>query len=65
MEKARNKARIRLANYMMVATLIACVFMAISGKRALERGDTVHKANIEWHKRVKEDDLRKKKEAEE
>lgn len=54
-EKARNRTRIRLANYMMLATAIACLLMVISGKKAAERGESVQKANIEWHRRVNED----------
>lgn len=61
MEKARNRARIRLANYMMLATAFACLMMIISGKKAAERGETVQKANIEWHRRVYEEDMKKKK----
>ncbi|GLV42170.1 Listerin E3 ubiquitin protein ligase 1 [Carabus blaptoides fortunei] len=60
-EKARNKARIRIANIMILMTALACLGMIISGKRAAERGDTVQKANIEWHNRVKEDALKNAK----
>lgn len=52
-EKARNRFRIRLANYMMVGTLFACLVMVISGKRASERGESVSQANMEWHRRLK------------
>lgn len=54
-EKARNKARIRLANIMMLMTAMACIGMVISGKRAAERGESVQKANLEWHKRINEE----------
>lgn len=60
-EKARNKARIRIANIMMLMTALACLGMVISGKRAAERGESVQKANIEWHKRVREDDMKNAK----
>lgn len=52
MEKARNKARIKLANYMMAATVLACLGMVISGKRAAERGETISKMNLDWHKEI-------------
>ncbi|XP_044726681.1 UPF0389 protein CG9231 [Chrysoperla carnea] len=52
MERARNRARIRIANYMMAATAIACIAMAISGKRAAERGESVQKMNLDWHKEM-------------
>lgn len=48
-EKARNKARIRVANYMILATIIACIGCVISGKRAASRGESVQKSNMAWH----------------
>lgn len=48
-EKARNKARIRIANYMIVATIIGCIGCIISGKRAASRGESVQKSNMAWH----------------
>lgn len=54
MEKARNRIRIRLANIMMALTAIGCVFMVISGKKAAERGETVQKQNLDWHKEYNE-----------
>lgn len=59
-EKASSRARIRIANYMMAATALACLVMIISGKRAAERGETVQKANVEWHRRVKEEEEKRK-----
>lgn len=50
MEKARNRIRIRVANIMMALTAIACVFMIMSGKKAAERGESVQKENLDWHK---------------
>lgn len=43
-----------MANYMMLATVIGCIFMVISGKKAQERGDTVQKMNLDWHKEYNE-----------
>lgn len=54
MERTRNKIRIKLANIMMALTAIACVFMVISGKKAAERGESVQKANLDWHKEYNE-----------
>uniref|UniRef100_A0A1L8DUS6 Protein with signal anchor n=1 Tax=Nyssomyia neivai TaxID=330878 RepID=A0A1L8DUS6_9DIPT len=65
MEKSRSKARIRISNYMIVATLVGCIIMGkflplvYSGKQAAERGDTVSKINRDWHENLKE---QKKKE---
>lgn len=49
MEKVRNKFRIRVANIMMLLTIVGCVFMVISGKKAVEKGDSVQKMNQDWH----------------
>jgi hypothetical protein len=50
MEKVRNRIRIRVANIMMALTAIGCIVMVMSGKKAAERGDTVQKQNLDWHK---------------
>ncbi|EAT34069.1 AAEL013655-PA [Aedes aegypti] len=50
MERCRNQVRIKIANYMMLATAIGCIIMIISGKKAQERGDSVQKMNLDWHK---------------
>ncbi|XP_055609394.1 UPF0389 protein CG9231 [Uranotaenia lowii] len=54
MERCRNQVRIKIANYMMVATALGCILMIISGKRALERGESVQKMNLDWHKEYNE-----------
>lgn len=48
-EKVRNKFRIRVANIMMLLTMIGCILMVISGKKAVEQGDSVMKMNQDWH----------------
>lgn len=53
-ERARNRMRIRIANYMMLATAIGCIGMIYSGKQAAKRGESVQKQNLEWHKEIKE-----------
>lgn len=50
MERARNRFRIKIANYMMGLTVVGCIIMIYSGKKAAERGETVSKANLDWHK---------------
>lgn len=62
MERCRNQVRIKLANYMMIATVIGCVIMILSGKKAQERGETVQKMNLDWHKEYNEN-ARKEMEA--
>lgn len=41
--------RIRVANYMALATIIGCFIMIYSGKKAASRGDFVAKQNLDWH----------------
>ncbi|ETN67021.1 growth and transformation-dependent protein [Anopheles darlingi] len=54
MERVRNQVRIKVANYMMIATAIGCIIMVISGKKAQERGETVSQMNLDWHKEYNE-----------
>lgn len=54
MERCRNQVRIKMANYMMLATVVGCIIMIISGKKAQERGDSVQKMNLDWHKEYNE-----------
>lgn len=56
MERARNLMRIRIANIMMVLTLVGCLAMVWSGKKARERGETVEKQNILWHQRFEQEE---------
>lgn len=49
MEYCRNKMRIRVANYMALATIIGCFIMIYSGKKAASRGEFVAKQNLDWH----------------
>lgn len=49
MEYCRNKMRIRIANYMAVATVVGCILMIWSGKRAAKRGENMANKNLDWH----------------
>lgn len=49
MEYCRNKMRIRVANYMAIGTVIACIAMIYSGKQAAKRGEGMAKKNMDWH----------------
>lgn len=44
---------------MMALTLVGCLIMVISGKRAQERGESVQKQNLEWHRKYNEDEKAK------
>lgn len=39
---------------MMALTAVGCVIMVMSGKKAAERGETVQKQNLDWHKEYNE-----------
>lgn len=54
MERSRNKIRIRVANIMMALTVVACIVMVYSGKQAAQRGESVQKTNLDWHKEYNE-----------
>lgn len=54
MERCRNQVRIKIANYMMVATAIGCIIMIFAGKKAQERGESVQKMNLDWHREYNE-----------
>lgn len=54
LERARNKARIKINIWMCVATLFGCLGMIYSGKKARERGESVSKMNEDWHKKHNE-----------
>ncbi|KAG5681754.1 hypothetical protein PVAND_011163 [Polypedilum vanderplanki] len=53
-DRARNRFRIRVANIMMILTLIGCGIMIVSGRNAAERGDSVLKSNQDWHREYNE-----------
>lgn len=57
MDKARNRIRIRVANIMMVGTLVACLLIAINGRKARQAGDSVQKRNLAWHQELKEESM--------
>lgn len=50
MERSRNIMRIRISNIMIVLTLLGCIAMVWSGKKARQRGETLEQQNIIWHK---------------
>lgn len=55
MEKTRNRMRIKIANYMMAATVLGCALMVYLGKQDQESGKSVLKMNLDWHKQINED----------
>lgn len=45
----------KVCNYMVVATILCCIAMVVSGKRAAARGESVSQMNLDWHKKYNED----------
>lgn len=52
MERCRNLMRIKISNYMMIATAIGCISMVFLGKQAAKKGESLGKINLEWHKQM-------------
>lgn len=64
LERARNKARIKINIWMGVATLFGCAYMIWSGKKAHREGQSLLNMNLEWHRKVNEEaKVAKEKEA--
>lgn len=59
MTRARDKFRVKVCNYMVVATVISCFVMIYSGKRAAKRGESVVKMNEEFHRQYNEAEAKK------
>lgn len=55
MERASNKARIKINLMMAVATLGACILMVYLGKKARSEGQSMSKTNEDWHRRINEE----------
>jgi hypothetical protein len=49
-----NKARVKIAIYMMIATALMAGAAVYSGKQAAQRGDTLAVRGIEYHKQLRE-----------
>ncbi|XP_066976534.1 UPF0389 protein CG9231 [Macrobrachium rosenbergii] len=62
MERARNKARIKINLMMCAATVVGCLLMVMSGKKAQREGKSLVKMNQEWHRKNKEEAEAEKKE---
>lgn len=51
--KGKDKARIRYANWMILATILGCMSMVYLGKKEAAAGASVENQNEQWHKEVK------------
>ena len=54
MEKSRNIIRIRTNLTIMVLVIFGSLIAAQSGKNAAEKGESLTKSNLEWHKQYNE-----------
>ncbi|XP_029934744.1 protein FAM162B [Myripristis murdjan] len=61
-DAARNNVRVKVCYGMMVATIMACLMMVISGKRAAARHESLTKQNMEKKARWREE-LQREREA--
>lgn len=50
MQTARDRARIKCMWWALAVTISSCGLMMVSGRRAMEQGDSVEKRNLMWHK---------------
>ncbi|KAL3279184.1 hypothetical protein HHI36_016697 [Cryptolaemus montrouzieri] len=55
MERARNRMRIKIANYMMAATALGCLLMVVLGKRDQAKGISVGQMAENWHEGLKKE----------
>lgn len=49
MERCRNIVRIRVNLTLIVLCLIGAITAMQSGKKAAQRGESLQKANMDWH----------------
>ncbi len=64
MEKTRNIMRIRVNLSIICVCLIGALLAAKSGKKAAERGETLTKANQQWHQQYNDSQSSKLSKAE-
>lgn len=54
LDRARDRYRVKMCIYMMIACVLICIVQIIRGKNAAERGESVVKSNLDWHKQYNE-----------
>ncbi|XP_026056256.1 protein FAM162B isoform X2 [Carassius auratus] len=62
-DAARNRVRVKACYVMMALTIMACVAMSVSGKKAAGRHDNLTSRNMEKKARWREEAQREKEEA--
>ncbi|KAI5739486.1 hypothetical protein M8J77_019845 [Diaphorina citri] len=59
---ARNVARIKLANYTIVAVIFGCIYAVYSGKQEQKLGNTLQKRTLDWHEELRKEHEREMQE---
>lgn len=54
MDRARDRFRVKGCIYMMLVCIVLCIVQIVRGKNAAERGESVVKSNLEWHRQYNE-----------
>uniref|UniRef100_A0A336JY21 CSON014439 protein n=1 Tax=Culicoides sonorensis TaxID=179676 RepID=A0A336JY21_CULSO len=54
MERARNRFQIKVSNWLMIISGVFCVYLIYNGKNARDRGESITKSNLQWHKEYNE-----------
>lgn len=54
MDRARDRFRVKACIYMMIVCIGLCIVQVLRGKKAAERGESVVKSNLEWHRQYNE-----------
>jgi hypothetical protein len=58
-----NKARVKIAIYMMIATALMAGAAVYSGKQAAQRGESLAARGVEYHKQLREQAAKEKEAA--
>lgn len=54
LDRARDRFRVKMCIYMMIACIIISIVQIVRGKKAVERGESVVNTNLEWHRKYNE-----------
>ncbi|XP_007983801.1 protein FAM162A isoform X1 [Chlorocebus sabaeus] len=61
LDAAKNKMRVKICYLMIALTVIGCIAMIISGKKAAQRNETLTRLNLEKKARLREEAAMKAK----
>ncbi|XP_043272086.1 UPF0389 protein CG9231 [Venturia canescens] len=52
LQRVQTQARVRVANIMIVFTLIGCVWAVVTGKKEAAAGKNLAQDNMDWHEKI-------------